>query len=412
MLIVAVLLILVLVVTIILTIYNNNRLQAILEESVESELIASCVAARNEIDIDLFMSINSSQDFDANNQAIQKNILQLRTLQQGVGATYIYALKEIDGQFYFILDTDEEAGTLDNPIFDLYELSPVHEAAFAGQDSAGIMNVQDEWGSYNTGAIPIYHEHRIVGIVAVDFEDTYIARSRMTALLGTILLIAVIIIALGILFAFLIVALRRNQKMEEHLYRMSNYDAITGLLNRNFFFTYLSGWSRRHAPTDASFGLLFIDLDNFKSVNDKAGHDTGDDLLKAIATFLNDHTDIVNEKGGIYGLTARTGGDEFLQIIPDISTPEELEQHAQLMLKDFSEEAELQPFIKDYGVGLSIGGALFPLQTEDYNDLVKLADIAMYKSKFGGKNNYTLYDLSMGEGTADMALTVRTKKSR
>jgi len=412
MVIVAILLTLVLIATITLTIYNNSRLEAILEDSIKSELLATCAAARNDLDLELFLAINSEQDILNNRQEYEIALSRLRLLQEGVDATYIYALKELNGKYYFVFDTDESIVIPDVAIFIEYKLSQVHIDAFNGIPSAGILNVTDEWGTYSTGAVPIYHNGKVVGIICTDIEDTFVSRSRMTALIDGVLLIVVVVAVLGFLFAFLITLQRRNQRMEEYLYRMSNYDSITGLQNRNYFFAYFSEWRKKHKPADAAFALLFIDLDNFKSVNDQAGHDVGDDLLRLIADFFRTQVDANAKTAEVESFVARIGGDEFLQVLPGVSTAEELEIRARSMLEGFMNNEDLQPFIEDFKVGLSIGGALFPCQTEDYDELVKFADIAMYKSKFGGKNNYTLYDSSMGEGSEDMVLVVRTKKKR
>ena len=225
-----------------------------------------------------------------------------------------------------------------------------------------------------------------------------------------VVLVVVLVIALGILVCFLIMLIRKNQRLKERLYQISNHDTITGLLNRNFFFTYFSEWSKAHDPADVEFALLFIDLDNFKRVNDTAGHEAGDVLLKLIADFFRSYADKEPDKARIIDMIARIGGDEFLWVLPNASSAEALEAHARMMLEDFSKQEEFQVFIRDFGVGLSIGGALFPSQTDDYNELVRFADIAMYKAKYGGKNNYVLYDKSMGDGDEGMALTVRSGK--
>ena len=412
MVVVAVLLALVLIATITLTIYNNRRLEAILEDSIKSELLATCAAARNDLDIELFLSINSEEDILNNRQNYEIVLNRLRQLQEDVEATYIYALKELNGKYYFVFDTDRTIVIPDVAIFIEYELSQIHIDAFNGIPSAGILNVTDEWGTYSTGAVPIYHEGKVIGIICADIEDSFVSRSRMTALIDGILLIVVVVAVLGFLFAFLISLQRRNQRMEEYLYRMSNFDSITGLQNRNYFFAYFSEWSKKHNPDDAAFALLFIDLDNFKNVNDQAGHDVGDDLLRLIANFFRTQVDANANDSCVESFIARIGGDEFLQVLPGISSGEELELKARSMLEGFMNNEELQPFIENFKIGLSIGGALFPSQTKDYDELIKFADIAMYKSKFGGKNNYTLYDCSMGEGTEDMVLVVRTKKKQ
>jgi diguanylate cyclase (GGDEF)-like protein len=406
---VAALLALVLTTTIVLTINNNNKLGEILEESVESELLATCTAARNEVDVDLLMSINSEADFNANRTQIDRVLKRLRDLKNEVEATYIYALKEINGKYYFIFDTDEEAGTPDNPIFDEYELSPVHEAAFAGRRVAD--HVEDEWGSYNTGAIPIYRDGKVVGIICADFEDFYIERSQQAAALDTALLIAVMVSTMIILLGLLVTLLRRNQKMQENLFYVANHDAITGLYNRYYLFTYLAGWNKSRYSLNSAFTLLFIDLDNFKRVNDNAGHDEGDKLLRLISDFFKEYSNADASSSKIESLTARIGGDEFVQVIADIGTPKGAEQRARAMLRDFAARPELQEYIRDYDIGLSIGGALFPSQSGDYSELLRFADIAMYQAKYNGKNNYCLYNESLGDGPEGVVLSIR-KSSR
>jgi diguanylate cyclase (GGDEF)-like protein len=409
-LIVSILLALVLATTIALTLYNNSKLASILEESVKSELLAVCFAARDDVDMELFLSINSEADIQANQARFDKVIAKLRELKNEVGATYIYALKEIDGKYYFALDTDEEAGTPDNPIFTEYELASVHEEAFGGHPSADVMNVEDEWGSYNTGAIPLLHNGQQVGIISVDVEDTFIERSRQTATLDAILLILVMAATMALLMGLLILLLRRNQKMQDDLFYVANHDAITRLYNRYCLFNYLSKWKKSPQSKNAFFALLFIDLDNFKNVNDSAGHDEGDKLLRLISEFLKSYTDSAGNEGCIESITARIGGDEFLQIVPDLKTPEEIERWARTLLDGFATHPELQEYVRNFEVGLSIGGALYPTQTTDYDELIRLADIAMYQTKATGKNNYCLYHTSMGDGPEGAVLSVRTRK--
>ncbi|MDR2106869.1 MAG: GGDEF domain-containing protein [Coriobacteriales bacterium] len=404
------LLALVLATTIALTIRNNNNLGDILEESVKSELLAICFAARDDVSVDLFLSINSEDDFYAHQSEIDETIERLRVLKNEVGATYIYALKKIDGTCYFILDTDEEAGTPDNPIFTEYDIAPVHAEAFAGRPSADIMNVEDEWGSYNTGAIPLYREGdsgEIIGVISVDFEDAYIARSRDTAMANALLLTVVMAVTMAVLLGLLVILFRRNRKMEEDLLFVANHDAITNLYNRYYLFTYLAGWSKSRHSVGASFAILFIDLDNFKRVNDSAGHDEGDVLLRLISRFFQAYSDTDETGGDIENITARIGGDEFVQVIPGIATPEEAERRARAMLEDFIERPEFQRYIKDFDIGLSIGGALYPSQAVEYSELIRFADIAMYQAKYSGKNTYFLYDESMGDGPEGAVLSVR-----
>jgi diguanylate cyclase (GGDEF)-like protein len=215
---------------------------------------------------------------------------------------------------------------------------------------------------------------------------------------------------MALLLGFLFLLLRRNQKMQDELSYVANHDAVTRLYNRYYLFNYLSRWSKTPQRESASFALLFIDLDDFKTVNDNAGHDEGDKLLRLISQFLKAHTDELGDKGCIESLTARIGGDEFLQIVPGLTTPEETERWARTLLDDFATSPQLQEYARDYGVGLSIGGALYPTQGTNYDELMRLADIAMYQTKATGKNNYCLYDASMGDGPEGVVLSVRVRK--
>jgi diguanylate cyclase (GGDEF)-like protein len=405
--IVAVLLVILFAATITLTFYNDKTQADILEESVKAELVATCNAALNSIDVDLFESINSEADIRANQEAFDKSIESLRILRNEVGATYIYALKAVGDKYYFVFDTDETLGTEEYPYFSEYELSQVHVNAFAGISDADIMNVEDAWGSFNTGAVPLYDNDELVGVVSVDFEDTFIQRSRQAAFTNAALLVAVLLITMGLLIMFLIYQTRRNKKMNEDLHRVVNNDYITGLPNRYYFYSYFA--ERKKAPQLKAipYALLFIDLDNFKVVNDSEGHNAGDELLRLIATFLRSYSDSVSDKTGVESLTARIGGDEFLQTLPGVTTSEQIAERARRMLEDFAKIPELQKFITRHSVGLSIGGALYPGQTDDYEEVVKLADIAMYHAKKHGKNNFALYDESMGDCVEGEVLSVR-----
>jgi diguanylate cyclase (GGDEF)-like protein len=396
-------------ITITVTISNNNKLIEILEDSIKAELIATANAAQDDIDMDLFLAVQSAADIEANQAAFDETVNQLRSLRDEVGATYIYALKEVGGKYYFVFDTDEELGVpgYGYDYFSEYELSQVHKDAFAGIPGADVSNVSDEWGSFNTGAVPLYHDDKLVGIVCVDFEDSYVQLSHQTATVGGLLLASVLAVSLGLLIAFLVFQTRRNRKTNEELFRLVNNDYVTGLLNRYYFYSYFKARNEHPHLKDDPYGLLFVDLDNFKKVNDAAGHDVGDELLRLIAGFLRSYTSTYTGKSSVQSMTCRIGGDEFLVTLPGVSTNEEITERARTMLADFAKIPELQRFIQGYSIGLSVGGALYPTQTAIYDETVKLADIAMYDAKEHGKNNFSLYDESMYEGADDLNLSVR-----
>ncbi|MDR3277919.1 MAG: GGDEF domain-containing protein [Oscillospiraceae bacterium] len=378
-----------------MTLKNTGDMQEILEDSVRAELISISIAAREIIDPEAFDSYNSIADVEADAEAYAQTLAQLRTLQQNVGAEYIYALKQVNGQYNFIFDTDTE----DDTIFIEYELSLVHEQAFLGKETADIMNVTDEWGSYNTGAVPIWKDGKVVGIVSTDITDTYIERSSETARRNAILLSIVMVVTMGVMVSALIVLLRRVSAMQNKLFRMANYDVITGLPNRQYLMDYLEQLSAKGDKIKEPFALMFVDLDNFKKVNDGAGHDAGDELLRHIALYLDgfhERSRAFRPSAGILNVSARVGGDEFVQIVPGIASEEEAAAAAQKLLDNFSSQA-LDRFIEKYKVGLSIGVALFPYHSTNFNVLIKYADIAMYKAKRGTKNSYFVYNDEMGQ---------------
>ncbi|GHU94030.1 hypothetical protein FACS1894208_04430 [Clostridia bacterium] len=378
----------------VMTLKNTSDLSDILEESVKSQLISISVAAREIIDTDKFESYNSMADAEADAENYNRTLTQLRKLQSEVGAKYIYALKQMNGKYYFIFDTDAE----DEEVFIEYELSPVHEHAFVGRDSADILNVDDIYGTYNTGAVPIWKNGKVIGVVSTDIEDEYMGSSASTASANAVSLIVTVVATMGLMFFVVFALARRVKTMQDKLYRMANYDTLTGLPNRQYLMSYLREISVSKKSMNSHFAMLFIDLDNFKQVNDGAGHDAGDELLRHIADYLqNVHkgSQAFRPSAGILNVSARVGGDEFVQIVPGVGDETEAAIVAQKILDNFRTQA-MDRFIEKYQVGLSIGVALFPYHSTNYNVLIKYADIAMYHAKRGGKNSYRVYNEDMG----------------
>ena len=397
---VVVLLFIALVTAIGLTVRNNSETEQVLTDSVKAELIVCSMDAREIISehIALFNAINSQEDIEAHWDEWIKVVGHLQELNELIHGEYIYALKEIEGVYYFIFDTDPEA-IEEHTIFTPYQLSSVHQDAFEGLSSAGIVNVVDEWGIFNTGAVPLFDDHgRQVGIVATDFLNTYVERSRAASSFYTTGLIIIACITMVLLLLIFFLLLRFNAKAQRHLFEMANYDTISGLPNRNYLFGFLKKNIERLKQNKYPFAIIFYDLDNFKTVNDKAGHDAGDALLKKIASFLDAYAkqSPYASANGMNALVARIGGDEFLHLLPGVSTPEEASGYVYSLLRSFRKQAAFQKVIAEFGVGLSVGIALFPSMGTDYDTLVKYADIAMYYAKNAGKNNCRIYVPSMG----------------
>jgi len=383
---------------------NTNDLKNILEDSIKSQLISTSLAAREVIDVERFYSYNSMEDIENDKEAYMQTLAELRFIRDQFRVTYIYALKLIDGEYIFIFDTDEE----DEEIFieyfgdeDEHEVPDVFRDAFLGKESAGIMNVVDEYGSFNTGAVPIFKDGMVIGIVCTDIEDLYIQNSDRASMRNAIFMIITVFITMTAMIIIVSRLLRNVQTMQETLFRMANYDVLTGLPNRQYLMTYLAEIAENSLKNKTSFALFLIDLDNFKLVNDNAGHDAGDELLRHIAIYLDsihENSTSFRPPAGVLNVSARIGGDEFIQVIPGIETEHDAIMAAEKVLMNF-ESQTLDRYIKKYHVGLSIGIALFPNHTDSYNVLIKYADIAMYHAKQTGKNKYCIYNEELNIST-------------
>ena len=132
-------------------------------------MISTSIAARSLIDIERFYTYTSIEAIENDREAYDQTLEELRSLKRQLGVTNVYALKQIDGSFFFVFDTDNYSDT----IFDEYARFPVHERAFLGEESAGIMNLVDQYGSFNTGAVPIWRNGQVIGIVSTDIVDIY-----------------------------------------------------------------------------------------------------------------------------------------------------------------------------------------------------------------------------------------------
>lgn len=156
------------------------------------------------------------------------------------------------------------------------------------------------------------------------------------------------------------------------LYELANFDSLTGLANRNRLFDFLEGQlarARRHRQTLA---VLFIDLDDFKSVNDGHGHASGDLILLEVARRLERH---LREDE----LLARYGGDEFVWVTASSAQAPGLDSLVTKLRAEFA-----PPFVvrgKRFQIGVSIGHAVFPHDGRNIGALIDLADAAMYRDK-------------------------------
>jgi diguanylate cyclase len=168
-------------------------------------------------------------------------------------------------------------------------------------------------------------------------------------------------------------------------------DGLTGLHNRSSFENLIKEAIELARSADVSLAIMFMDLDDFKIVNDQHGHDAGDALLKAVSARIQDilrASDFFSDSDNPSSL-ARLGGDEFALVLCAIPRPEIANKIAERIVAAFKE-----PFIinkLELFVGISIGIATYPNAGKTPESLCKHADLAMYKAKKGGKLSYCLF---------------------
>ena len=193
--------------------------------------------------------------------------------------------------------------------------------------------------------------------------------------------------------------LRAHQaELEQHvaertrqLHHLAHHDPLTQLPNRRALSAHLERALTR-AGSERRLALLFVDVDNFKSINDTLGHSFGDRVLQQIARRLH------GAAAGSSGLLARLGGDEFTVLLEGISSSEQVEQHAAQLVATLQ-----QPLTVDGRVlttSASVGASLYPDHAADADGLLRAADVALFRAKELGRNRFALYSPALYDAAA------------
>jgi len=177
------------------------------------------------------------------------------------------------------------------------------------------------------------------------------------------------------------IVMERDQA-QKRIRELAYTDALTGLSSRAHFYQHIEELINNSYRHNHRFALLYIDLDDFKSVNDSLGHDVGDLLLKTIAGRLKNTCREID-------FIARLGGDEFCVIVEEVSDEYDAAHVAQRCLDALGQPVELA--IRKLTPACSIGIAHYPDDGEDLATLIKAADTSLYSAKERGKNQYAFY---------------------
>ena len=218
-------------------------------------------------------------------------------------------------------------------------------------------------------------------------ENTEIINHRQTFIEKNIAMIRISLIVFAVLVLILCVLLVDNvhrrhlnnelEKAKTSLLQMVRYDNLTGLYNRSVFMKTV----REKISKGEQFALVLYDIDHFKDINDKLGHNNGDIVLKELADRVKE---ICDDNFTVY----RLAGDEFTAIINN-SSREVIVKYLEKI-----QDAFQKPFLlagEEYNVHSSIGVAIYPQDASDQTDLIAAADTAMYQVKKSGRNAYAFY---------------------
>jgi len=200
------------------------------------------------------------------------------------------------------------------------------------------------------------------------------------------ILLALVLLAF-IASIFKLLSIRKKSKMEalenqKMIWNQANFDQQTNLPNRNFFERKIKEVIQEAKVQNTNFAVLFLDLDDFKYVNDISGHTVGDQLLHEASKRICKCAD---EKD----FTARIGGDEFVIIVQRVKDVLFINGLCQTILDELRRPFSINDH--DYYISASIGVSLFPKDTETYEELLSYADQAMYEAKKLGRDRYTYF---------------------
>ena len=214
--------------------------------------------------------------------------------------------------------------------------------------------------------------------------------TTITALATALCISSLMLLTLLIAILDLFLRTRKSSSLHsrEHLSQMAMVDTLTQLPNRRALMQHLEAATSRSERSGVSLAIAFIDIDNFKHINDSLGHQVGDQVLQEVSKCLVAAVRGCDE-------VARIGGDEFIALIEDVKYDEDAVTIIERMVNSIREVSIANQL--DLNVSASIGVAMFP-RDGNINQIVSAADAAMYRAKKDGKNQFRFFD-------ADVAMT-------
>ena len=226
-----------------------------------------------------------------------------------------------------------------------------------------------------------------------DIALVWEAQSTTAAILNSVLPAvvlggAILMIFFALIYAHMRTVTHEMVHAEARATHLASHDALSGLPNRRSFFDSLSKELLRSGGSRGSLAVLFIDLDKFKEVNDTMGHQAGDQLIFMMGARIRE---------ALRGrdMLARLGGDEFAVIQTNVHSIEDVTSLSRRLLEQVREPFDIDG-AKAY-VGMSVGIAMSPQNSRSAEDLMRFADVALYRAKTGGRNRFAFFENQLDE---------------
>ena len=308
------------------------------------------------------------------------NIRKLSDFNEAAELAFVYSAILFDDQIHLTSSSataEELAEGVEVRYFDRYETASPSIRQVLHTAEARYVSYADKWGDFKAFVVPHKLADNTLVLVVAEVELDKLTTLR-TQLIKKHLWEAFIFLGLAMpLFVAVILMLRGANVV---LQRQIRTDALTGLGNRFFFLERFEAAVAVGAEDHRAFGLLFLDLDGFKDINDGFGHLIGDEILIAV-------TRVLKAKLGARGQLFRVGGDEFSILMP--GDRDRCEELTGSIHQGFKQSVSVSGY--EFYLTCSVGISLFPEHGQDATELLKRADLAMYAAKSRGLNQYSVY---------------------